>query len=308
MRTLEDFRIYYNHTIHPELMRLEQRRKRLLILLFISSLLLVGIILFELYLNILVITLVLMIPIGLYISYLLYRIRRFVITFKPLVVNLILDFIDDGINYGTLEYYPEKTIEKKVFDDSHIFETPGDVYQGEDFITGKIGDLQFEMCELNVREMSKVRSRLNYVFRGIFMHTTFNQSINGTVLILPRNFRQYLSRTIRNISGQGGRNIDNLMKHKEFRNQFLTYSTRNAMVRNILSEYMQKTIVEYQEKTEKEIYLSLIKRKLFVAITEPKNILEPFVFRSNVSFELVREFFEDIQLMLHIIEDFEAHT
>ncbi|MCB0619636.1 MAG: DUF3137 domain-containing protein, partial [Saprospiraceae bacterium] len=46
----------------------------------------------------------------------------------------------------------------------------------------------------------------------------------------------------------------------------------------------------------------------YIAITEQKDILEPFVFRSNVSFELVREFFEDIQLLMRIVEDIDANN
>ena len=40
MQSLNDLRIFYNHTIHPELMRMERRRHRLLLFLGFSFLLL----------------------------------------------------------------------------------------------------------------------------------------------------------------------------------------------------------------------------------------------------------------------------
>ena len=99
IKRLEHFRIYYNHTIHPELLRMERLRIRLLRLLFFSTLFMLGVLLFGFYINILALTLMLAIPLGGYISYLIYRMQRFRLTFKPNVVSLILDFIDDGMNF-----------------------------------------------------------------------------------------------------------------------------------------------------------------------------------------------------------------
>ncbi|MGB1216626.1 MAG: hypothetical protein ACPG5P_02050, partial [Saprospiraceae bacterium] len=72
-----EFRIYYNHTIQPELVRLEKQRKRLLWLLLISVIVLTGIILLELYVNVFLITLLMMIPLSLYVMFLIYRFRQF---------------------------------------------------------------------------------------------------------------------------------------------------------------------------------------------------------------------------------------
>ena len=38
---------------------------------------------------------------------------------------------------------------------------------------------------------------------------------------------------------------------------------------------------------------------------EEKDILEPYILRSNLSFELVREFFEAVNLLLQIVEEFD---
>ena len=67
--------MYYNHTIHPELLRMERRRLRLIRLFVLSGLILAGIFLLEFYLDIWVLTLALAIPIGLFLFYLAYRIR-----------------------------------------------------------------------------------------------------------------------------------------------------------------------------------------------------------------------------------------
>lgn len=305
MKRLEEFRIYYNHTIHPELMRMERSRIRLLRLLFFSVILLFGLLVFEFYLNILALILIMMVPITFYISYLIYRIQQFKQTFKPKIMNLILDFIDDGLNYGTLTYNVKGRISKDIFLESKIFKTPATFYKGEDYIEGKIGEMDFKLCELDVREISPVTNSLKYVFRGIFLHAIFNEETEGNIVIWPRAYRQYLTGSIKEFTWHGGQNVDHEIMNDAFRETFLVYATEDTHVIGILSEPMQEAIVRYVHQTGKEIYMAFIDKNIYAGITENKDILEPYILRSNLSFELVREFFEDIHLALSIVEDFD---
>ncbi len=309
MQRLHEFRLFYNHTIHPELVRMERKRKRLLLLLFGSIIFLIGVTILDIYVDILVVTLFFLVFIVFYISFILYRIRQFVITFKPNIVNLILDFIDDEINYGKMTYEPKKLIPKSTFLSSLIFATPAPFYKGEDFIKGSYREMTFELCELNVREYSKVRNKSNYIFKGVFFQGNFNSkahSQKSKIIVLPREFSQYQSRTIKELNRIGCRIAEDIVS-RHFREIFIIMASKNANVNNILSHEMQKAILSYREKTEKEIYLSFIGSSMFLAVTEPKDLLEPHIFQSNVSFELVREFFEDLQLLLSVLEDMDVN-
>jgi hypothetical protein len=303
---LADFRIYYNHTIHPELLRLERRRLRLLGLLTLSVFLLLALFILALFLDILAFTLFLMLPIGFYFAYLIYLFQQFRITFKPQVVNLILDFVDDLPFIQELNYDPKKKIEKARFQASSIFASDAPHYRGEDWIKGRIRELPFEMCELDVREFSRVRSRLDYVFRGIFLHATSNETFRGTVIILPRHFKQYLSRSVRQANRKGAKEYHNL-HNPEFEEVFMTYATLDAPLRNLLSKAMQDNLLHYREITAKEIYASFIDGEIYIAITESRNLLEPSIFASNLSFDLIRIFFEDILLLIQFVEDFDEY-
>ena len=305
MRRIDEFRIFYNHTIHPELARMERKRKRLLLLLGISSVAMITMITILLFFNAAILAFFLLLPFGFHISYLLYRIRQFKTTFKPNVVNLILDFIDDSVNYGTLKYDSEKQIDKKTFLASKLFKTKAPQFEGEDYIGGKIGELDFEMSELNVREYSKVRNRLNYVFKGVFLHATFHTPIQGKIAIWPREFKQYLTGTIKAFTLKGGEEVEEETLLPAFEKLFMAYATPYTNVTGVLSKDMQHLIVDYRLKTGKEIYVSFLEEKIYIAITEPKDMLEPFIFQSNVNFELVKEFFEDIYLLMSIVEDFD---
>lgn len=288
---------------------MERKRKRLLLLLFGSVIFLIGVTILDIYVDILVVTLLFLVFIVFYISFILYRIRQFVITFKPNIVNLILDFIDDEINYGKMTYEPKRLIPKSTFLSSLIFATPAPFYKGEDFIKGSYREMTFELCELNVREYSKVRNRSNYIFKGVFFQGNFNSKAHSSkskIIVLPREFSQYQSRTIKELNRIGCRIAEDIVSRR-FREIFMIMASKNANVNNILSNEMQKAILNYRETTEKEIYISFIGSKIFLAVTEPKDLLEPNIFQSNVSFELVREFFEDLQLLLSVLEDLDVN-
>jgi Protein of unknown function (DUF3137) len=309
MQSIDEFRLFYNHTIHPELLRLEKKRKRLLWLLFFSSLLFIVVLLFALFLQIFFLFLIICIPIGLYINYLYGQVRKFQLSFKPHVVRLILDFIDNDVNFGTLRYEAEGMISKQELLNSRLFITAAPEYMGEDYIAGKIGELDFELCELDIREFSRVRSRLDTVFRGIFLHAVINREMRGSIIILPEIYRPYMTRTIKAFNLLKGHDIETEHIHnEEFAKTFMTYATDDANIAALLSDDMQQAILSYREETGHEIYLSFIEKDAYIAVTEPNDILEPMLFQSNVSFELVREFYEKLVLLMSIVTDIDTNN
>ncbi len=309
MNNIETFRIFYNHTIHPEMMRLDKQRVRLLWLLAFSLLLILTILIFAARLQILPLSLALMLPIGVYMGYLYRQIRKFQTTFKPHVVRLILDFIDNDPNYGTLHYDEGQAIEFGHFQNSRIFSDEIIEYKGEDYITGVIGELGFQLCEIEARAFSRARSKIDTVFRGIFLHAQFhNREGRGMLIALPRVNKPYELRTIKNFVKTGAKEVPAAEQMPEFRDIFLTYASDDAPVHSLLSPEMQDAILDYRDSTNSEIYLSFIANDFYVAVSEPNDLLEPFLFQSNVSFDLAREFYDKLRLLMTIIRDFDVNN
>ena len=305
MKELDEFRIFYNKTIHPELLRMERLRIRLLRLLFFSSIMLIGIISLEIYLQLLVITLFLSLPIIVLIFYLAYRIRRFRKTFKPNIMNLVLDFIDDGLNRGTLNYEQSNSISKEIFSESGLFVSKIQFFKGEDYISGMVGEMGFELSELDVRQVSPVSNKLDPVFKGVFLHATFSEETEGEIKIWPRDRFHHYSRAVKAFTWYDGINVDYEIMNDSFRSQFVTYALPDTHVIGILSDPMQEALANYVYETGKELFMAFSDEEIYVAVTEEKDLLEPNILRSNLSFDLVREFFEDVHLLLRIIEDFD---
>lgn len=308
MKRLEAFRIYYNNSIHPELLRLERQRKGFIYLMIVAVLLLGFIVFLQVYFQLFLLTLLAAIPLGLVLTFLFYRIRQFRIKFKPNIVKLILDFIDDGLNFGTLYYEANGKIPKEKFLASLFFKLNRFKYKGEDLIYGKIGELDFKMCELWVTERSRIRNAEETIFQGVFLHTQFPTQLNGEIIVWPRKLKQHLTRSIKRFISRKGENVDPFVYNESFRELFTSYATQEVPFENILNPEIQEAMVDFHLKTDKELFISFIQNEIYIGVTEPKNILEPYLFRSNVSFDLVSEFFEDIHILLSIIQEIDNNN
>lgn len=300
-----DFRLFYNQYLHPELLHLEQRRRRLLRLLLLSVLLLLAVLALQVWVRILVVTLILFIPVGLWISYLGFRVSVFYQEFKPRIVELILDFIDNDVNFNFAGYTPKGFIPKEKFLESKIF-TAADEYYGEDLIRGQVRETPFELCELRVREISSVRTKLDKVFYGIFLIGDFKRhNMHGGVLVLPDAYRKYLTRSEKAFHLMGGRRLkDNLLP--QFETFFDTYATPDVRIKDVISKDLQEAVLQFRQQfqlinREKEIYFSIIGDKIYLALSQDKNLLEPSIWGINARFETVREMYEDIRLLLDMV-------
>lgn len=310
MQSAVELRKFYNHTIHPELMRMEKKRHRLLFLLGMSFLALLGIIFLQIYLQIMVITLVLMLPLVYYIYQVFNTYESFRSTFKPRVITLLLDFIDNDVTFNVpLRYLETASISKETFKASRLFNTAAPEFSGEDYITGEMGELNFEMSELSVKEFSPVRNRLDDVFQGVFLHAQFRRPVQlpgGEILVLPRNRKPFLSKTIKAFTVKHGREYH--PKNQRFRDEFVVFTTPDANVRGFLSDEMQQAILRYREREAKDIYMSFIGNDIYIGVAQTKDLLEPILLQSNVSFDLINEFYTDITLLLSIVLDIDANN
>ncbi|MBP6810252.1 MAG: DUF3137 domain-containing protein [Saprospiraceae bacterium] len=305
-----NFRLFYNQSIYPELLNLEQRRRRLMRLLVVSGLMLMGVVMLQVYLSIFAVTLALFIPVGLWITYLGFRVQVFFKEFKPRIVSLLLDFIDNDVNFSFDGYEPKGFIPPENFLESRIF-TACDDYFGEDLIRGKVRETPFEACELRVREFSEVRSRLDLVFSGIFLIADYQRwDMHGGVLGLPDAYRKYMSRSERAFHIEGGRRVrEGILP--DFEVFFDTYATPEVRIKDVISEEFQKAILRFRQSfqevgREKEIYFSIIGDKIYIALRQDRDLLEPSLFANNTSYEVINEFYEDLKLLLELVMEVDA--
>lgn len=305
MRTYLDFRQFYNQVIHPELSKMERLRRQLLKLLAFSILLLLAAIVAAAAIRLFVVTLLLLLPVGFWIAYLLFKVQGFYQEFKPRIVELLLDFIDNDVNYSELKYKHKGMIPKKKFLESRIFLKAQD-YEGEDLIEGRVRETPFMLSELRVKAFSPVRSKLDNIFSGVFVVADFhNLEMKGSLLLHPDEYKRYLLAEERAFHLYGGRRQHGKTL-PEFETWFNTYATPDLPLNDVLSTDFQKAILDFrllyqQQNRKRDLYLSIIGDNLYIGITQDRDLLEPSIWRPTVDYTLAKEFHDDIALLLQFI-------
>ncbi len=339
------FRVFYNQTIYPELVRLNRVRINLLVSLMMTVLLLIGFIVVAATSKNLPLLILLAIPVGLFFWSTATHYQRYALVFKPRIVNLILDFFDDYVNCENLRFdvkgqilvpkkklptatdhhlsknktknkpntaskEPKKTLYihlKEHFKKSGFFELKGnDTYEAEDFITGEVGSIAFELAELRITRISRITNSMFVLFHGIFLHSELEtRRLRGRLLIIPREEHEFFWRSIQQALTQRMQQADKWIQNASFRQHYLTYANKEVSISRILPEDMQATIMDYRQRTGKALYLAFSDNQAYIAIRRRKDLLEPPYFRSPVRFELIHEFYEDIASLLVLMEAFD---
>lgn len=302
---LTELRLYYNTTVRPELLRLEWLRKRILYGVAVSLIGIVAVVWLFLWFDLGFLLLLFVVPMAFFIGSLWWRLRGYRRRFKPVIVGLLLDFINQTPNVRELTYEAEGVLNADRFERSGLFRPHPDSYRAEDYIRGIVGEMAFEMGEAYVQEISPASNRLQLVFSGLFVHARFNEDVRGRVAVWPRSRLRRMKRSVDAFVGGRGRNADVEIMNEGFRETFATYAQPGTKVHSVLTPPIQDAMLAMTRTQGRDLYFSVIDRDLFIGLEHDYDVLEPHLFRSNVSFKLIRQFYGDIMLMLSIIEGFD---
>lgn len=302
---IDELRKYYNTTIRPELQRLEQLRIRLVRGIILSLVMVVATTIAFLLLDLGFLIFFLLVPVLYYIGLLYYRIEAFRQAFKPSIMQLLLEFLNESPNYRSLSYDPRQAILRDRFERSGLFRPSPDTYRAEDYIKGIVGEMVFEMGEAYVREISPASNRLLLVFSGLFVHAIFNESNVGYLAVWPRKNLRRLKRTVDAYVATGAQCKDHEIMNPDFRAHFAVYAREGTVVAHLLTPPIQDAMLDFVRSREQEIFFSIHNKDLFIGLAHDYDLMEPHFWKSNLSFGLIRQFYVDITLALQVIEYFD---
>jgi len=312
MKTLSELKQFYETELWADLKVLEQKRKNILqklSLVGIVLLCIVGISLFALTRSTISFGFF-MIPIALSILIGLAAYKfistDYISMFKILIIDRIVHFIDKDLNYDRSGYIPKST-----FMLSQIFKTKPNRYKGDDFVSGKAGETRIQFSELDAEYESgsgKDRS-VRTVFKGLFFIGDFNKHFTCQTVVLPDTAEKLFGKIGQKLQSMNIRR-DKLIKldDPEFEKFFVVYGSDQIGARYILSTSLMKRIVDFKKKSRRNIYLSFVGSMVFVAVSYTRSLFEPRIFQTLLDFEPVREYFEDLQLAIGIVDDLNLNT
>ncbi len=324
MKSIEELKSFYASELEPVIDRLEQERKALLRPLWgtitVSTAIAVGGITGFLVSGkpqVAVVCLIVAVLVGVlgYFIFVHSRYGSFTYSFKTKIIGGIVRFIDEK-----LEYRPDRYIPEGVYMQSTIFQRRPDRYNGEDYVSGKLGETQLEFSEIHSEYKTETRdskgrrnAQWHTIFRGIFFVADFHKDFIGTTVVLP-DFAEKTFGFIGNMFQKWNITREDLVKLEdpEFEKCFVVYGDDQIEARYILSTSMMSRLLDFnkraRQKLARDIFVSFTGSKVFIAMACNKNLFEPRLFGSNRGFGTVLDYFEYLQLATGIVEELNLNT
>jgi len=304
---------FYSRHLMPDLRVLERRRKAIanrIIYIGIAAFGLAGVFIL-LFVGkvrdvVFCIMLPLMIAAGITAGFAWFISKGYRSNFKSLIIERIVKFVDDELQYDA-----KSCIKKSEFNTSKIFHIKPNRYKGDDLVWGKIGQTAIRFSELDAKyESGSGKNRtVVQIFKGLFFIADFNKHFRGRTVVLPDTTEKLfgkLAQTFQKLNFTR----DELVKLEdpEFEKEFVVYSNDQVEARYILSTSLMKRIVDFKRKSDRKIHLSFINSQVNVAISYNRGLFEPKLFSTLLDFGLVRQYFEDLELAVGIVEDLNLNT
>ena len=233
--------------------------------------------------------------------------KSYVSDFKEVVIRQLVEFLDPGLRYG-----PQQKIPIEEFMNSKLFLRHPDVYQGDDRVGGRMGATAIDFSEIHAQYVTrdnKGRAQYHTIFKGLFFKADFNKHFQGETFILPDTAQRLLG-NLGNMFQSWNISRPALVKLEdpEFEKLFAVYGTDQIEARYILSPSLMRRIVDFKKKSNRTIWLSFIHSDVYIAVSYFKNLFEPKVFHTLLDFQPIKEYFEDLQLVIGIVEDLNLNT
>jgi hypothetical protein len=317
MPSLEAF---YQSELMPDLIQLEDLRKtakRKMVPLVIVAVLfnlacLVLIVKADLKINLMMIALLIS-GVPLFAWYAKYF-KGYKDRFKAAIVPKIVAFIDPALNYEK-----DGRVPKAEFINSRLFTERPDRYAGDDLVSGTLGRTAIQFSEIQVDRVEKhvtgsgsdrkTRTEVYPIFSGLFFAADFNKSFNTTTIVLPDKAEKRLGslgQALQKLNVQNGELIK--LEDPEFERLFVVYGQDQVEARYILSTSLMQRITAYQTRAQKDIRLSFAGNKLYVAIAFDRELFEPTLMESLLDFARVKEYHDDMKLVIDIVEVLNLNT
>jgi hypothetical protein len=232
--------------------------------------------------------------------------------FKQNYIGQIVKYVDPSLQYNPTGYIPEGA-----YMQSRIFLTSPDRYSGEDLVSGTIGRTAMQFSEVHAEEErvttdSKGNRRTEWetIFKGIFFIADFNKEFHGQTVVLPDVAERLFGRLGQMLQSWNIARSGDLVRLEdvEFEKRYVVYSTDQIEARYILSPALMSRIMEYQNRTGRQIFLSFVASNIYVAIPSIKNLFEPKLTKTVLDPQLAQGYLDDLMLAVRIVSDLDLNT
>jgi Protein of unknown function (DUF3137) len=93
------------------------------------------------------------------------------------------------------------------------------------------------------------------------------------------------------------------LEDPKFSKYFTVYSNDQIEARYVLSTSLMERLVRFRKKANRQVYISFVESMIYIAIPYQEDLFEPKLFSTMLNFNPIRDYFENLQLMIGIVED-----
>lgn len=307
MQSQESFRVFYDSTLLPVLQELEVERKKFIknFLLYAAGGFALAIPFFVFIHPIAGIAPLIIAGIAYYFKFgsLISEKRAH---FKQEIIGKTVAFL-----HGNLSYDHTRCIDKSTYHRSKIYLENISRYNGDDLVSGTVGKTSIRFSELHTQQVRKSgkNTQVVTIFRGLFFIADFNKKFIGETFVLPDTAESTFG-SLGTFFQKMNMSRPKLVKLEdiEFEKAFAIYGTDPIEARYILSTALMQRILEFRNKTGKNIALSFIDSNVFIGIPVSKELFEAPMFSTLVNYSMIAEYYNYLALCIGIVEDLDLNT
>lgn len=314
MKSIEEFKTFYETALFSELSKMEGNRKKavglfwLMMGIFLATTgAAVGVGLAGMVVPVIIIIgvtgLVFIIILAVKFGRLRKQTKQ---TYKESIIRPIVHFIDDSLTYD-----PYTSISQTDFSASKIFTQGVDRYKGDDFIQGKVGKTDVRFSEVHAEYYTTDKDGKRHyhtIFKGLFLIADFNKHFHGETYVLID--------TAEKLFGKLGKMLQKAnfsrpqlvkMEDPTFEKAFVVYGSDQIESRYILTPAMMERMMKLKEKSNR-VQFSFKNSQVNIALPVSKNLFEAPLFKSMLKFDQVQEYYEYLLLAIGVVEDLDLNT
>jgi hypothetical protein len=306
MKTAEDLKQFFDNDLQSDILGLEKKRKGIVLKLFVMHTVIASaVVAFSIFIInsgltigwIFLVAVIFAVIAGV-MHYDLVNNKDFYIQFKTKVIDRIVKYID-----GSFIYLPHKYIPPALFMESHMFShKPTKKFKGDDYVIGKLGDdAKIEFSELLAQykpklaegeKATKKKLEPRNLFKGLFFVATLNKNLPCEVVILPHH-----------VDRSGNPHLKEFVfGSTDFRERFRVFTNNAELAEKFIAGDLENRIVEHVRKSKNELSVSFVGNRIFVAVAHQKDLFEPKIFHTLMDFDIIKEYFDDLEQALTIVE------